>query len=207
MVGSMYEQIYYSPDWCLKQNGRAREHGYSLCFGTFATSLEFLPILLMQIKMVVHECNLGHHLTDRQGAPVAHQGAVGARQGATVGRQVATDALQGAAADCQGAVGAHQAAADHQGAANARQGAATNCQGVVDLTMLKPKKALITRGVDCGGHYIKVPLNLQHRSRKRLSLREVLIVEAIDLDIMDLHASPTKSTPIVVVYDSEFIWG
>jgi hypothetical protein len=128
----MYEQIYYSPDWCLKQNGRAREHGYSLCFGTFATSLEFLPILLMQIKMVVHECNLRHHLTDRQGAPVARQGAVGARQGATVVRQVATDALQGAAAD-------------HQGAANARQGAATDCQGVVDLTMPKPKKALITR--------------------------------------------------------------
>jgi hypothetical protein len=200
MVGSMYEQIYYSPDWCLKQNGHAREHGYSLCFGTFGTSLEFLPILLMQIKMVVHECNLRHHLTDRQGA-------VGARQGATVVRQVATDALQGAAADRQGAVGAHQAAADHQGAANARQGAATDCQGVVDLTMPKSKKALITRGVDCGGHYIKVPLILQHRSRKRLSLREVLIVEAIDLDIMDLHASPTKSTPIVVVYDSEFIWG
>jgi hypothetical protein len=87
MVGSVCEWIYYSPDCCLKQNQCAREHGYSPCFDMFTTSLELLLILLMQIKMVMRDCNLGHHLTDRQGATVARQGVVANCLGAVVDRQ------------------------------------------------------------------------------------------------------------------------
>jgi hypothetical protein len=47
---------------------------------------EFLLILLIQIKMVAHECNLGHHLIDRQGAIVACQDIVVTRQGVAVDR-------------------------------------------------------------------------------------------------------------------------
>jgi hypothetical protein len=54
-------------------------------------------ILLMRIKMVARECNLGRHLTNHQGAAIAHQG-------------VAVDCL-GAAADHQGVAIAHQGAA------------------------------------------------------------------------------------------------
>jgi hypothetical protein len=42
--------------------------------GGFATSSELSLILLMQIKIVVCECNLGCHLTYHQGAAGAHQG-------------------------------------------------------------------------------------------------------------------------------------
>jgi hypothetical protein len=62
----------------------------SPCFGTFTTSLELSLILLMRIKMVVHECNLGHHLTDCQGVVVAHQGVATARQGVAANYQGAT---------------------------------------------------------------------------------------------------------------------
>jgi hypothetical protein len=93
MVGSVSEWIYYSPDYCLKQNRRAREHVYSPYFGTITTSSEFPLSLLIQIKLIVCECNLGHQLTDHQGAVVAHQGvaadyliAAASRQGVVVAR-------------------------------------------------------------------------------------------------------------------------
>jgi hypothetical protein len=60
-----------------------------------ATSSKLSLILLMWIKMVTHERNLGCHLTDRQGAVVAHQGATVSRQGVIDARQDALDSHQG----------------------------------------------------------------------------------------------------------------
>jgi hypothetical protein len=141
----------------LKQDRRAREHGYSPCFGTITTSSELLLILLMQIKMVVHECNLGRHLTNRQGAVVTHQG-------------VAADCL-GAAANCQDVVtdclgvviDRLDVITDCLGAAANGQGAVADHQGATDLVALRSK---------------------------RLSLRDVFTVEAIDLDIWIFTPAP-----------------
>jgi hypothetical protein len=49
--------------------------------GGFVASLESPLILLMQIKIVMHECNLGCHLTYHQGAAGAHQGNAADIQG------------------------------------------------------------------------------------------------------------------------------
>jgi hypothetical protein len=66
MVGSVCEWIYYSPDCCVKHDRCGREHGYSPCFGAITTSSNFSLIVLMWIKMVACECDLGHHLIDHQ---------------------------------------------------------------------------------------------------------------------------------------------
>jgi hypothetical protein len=66
-----------------------------------ATWMELPLILLMWIKMVARECNLGHHLTDRQGAVIARQGVATDCLGATVTRR-------GATTDCWGVVVDHQ---------------------------------------------------------------------------------------------------
>jgi hypothetical protein len=83
------------PDCCLKQNRCAREHGNSPCLDMFATSTELSLILLMQIKMVTHECNLGCHLIDCQSAVVAHKGVAIACQDVIIDHQGAAINHQG----------------------------------------------------------------------------------------------------------------
>jgi hypothetical protein len=147
MVGSVCEHIYYSPDCCLKQNQSTRKHRCTTYFGTFTTSSELLLILIMQIKMIAHECNLGHHLTDHQGAIVACQGVVVDYYGVTIDHQGAVIANQGAATNHQGATINHQGAATdrqgtsiaHQDVVIAHQAAVANHPGAANLATSKPK--------------------------------------------------------------------
>jgi hypothetical protein len=75
-----------------------------------------------------------------------------------------------------GAVGDHQSATvNYLGAADSHQGAIISCQGAVDIAAAKPKK---------------------------LSLREVLIMEVIDLDIWIFTPTP-RWAPTVMVCDND----
>jgi hypothetical protein len=72
------------------------------CFGTIATSSELPLVVLMWIKMVAHECNLGYHLTERQGATVGHRGVAANCLGEVIAYHGATTDCKGATANCQG---------------------------------------------------------------------------------------------------------
>jgi hypothetical protein len=93
--------------------------------------------------------------------------------------------LQGAITDCLGAAVDHQgaitdylgAAADRQGAIAGRQDIVIDCEGVDDLTALRPK---------------------------RLLLRYVLIVEAIDTNVWIFTSAP-RWAPTVEVYDNDLV--
>jgi hypothetical protein len=65
----------------------------------FAASSELPQILLMRIKMVTRDCNLGRHQTDRQGATVARQDVAIDCLGKAANRQGVAVACQGAAAN------------------------------------------------------------------------------------------------------------
>jgi hypothetical protein len=94
---------------------------------------------------------------DRQGAAIDCLRAAADRQRVVVDRQGATADRQHATVDRPGAASARQGATvDHLGATTDRQGVITGCQDVTDLAV---------------------------SGSKRLLLRDVLIVEAIDLDI------------------------
>jgi hypothetical protein len=92
-----------------------------------------------------------------------------------VTRKGAATDRQGAAADRKGNVDHWGVITDCQGAAIDRQGVAAERQGAIDLAASRSK---------------------------RLSLRYVLIMEAIDLDIWIFTPTP-RWAPTVVIYDND----
>jgi hypothetical protein len=111
---------------------------------------------------------------------ISHQGATADRLGAAVNHACVVGTCQGTTADCQSTAINHRGVTtDHQGPVIDSQGAITDRHGVADLAAPKPK---------------------------RLSLRDVLIAEAIHLDVWIFTPTP-RWAPTVVVYDNNFLGG
>jgi hypothetical protein len=136
----------------------------------------------------------------RQGATVDRLGVTADRQGATGARQGAVVGCLGVAVDRLGAVDARQATvvdhrgvvADREGAVVDRQGAAANRRGATD---------------DCWSARCRCRLSVAKMSLTTVekgSRYEVLIVEAIDLDVWIFTPAP-QWAPTVVPYDNDLV--
>jgi hypothetical protein len=117
-------------------------------------------------------------------SPLSHAGDGTFESVLTITCQGATIDHPGTVVDCQGADVDHPSATDthqnavfdHLGVAGIHQGAAGDCQGVSDLAALRTK---------------------------RLSLRDVLIMEAINLDLRIFMPAPWW-VPTITFYDNDF---
>jgi hypothetical protein len=136
---------------------------------------------------------------DHLGAVIDHPGVAADRQGASADRPGATDARQDVVVNRLRVAGIRQVVTtDRQGAAIDRQGATANCQGA----------AADCQGavVDCWslGCCCRLPVAEMSppTAKKRLSLREVLIMEVIDLNVW-IFMPAAWWAPTVMIYDND----